>query len=157
MNHRSTWAAFMLALTAAGIAAPAQAQSQAQAPTYAVLDPRGSFPAVERVPLATRLPSLAGKRIYIVMSWPSGSGMDQVAKDIAASLETRHKVGKAVIRNRNTVYSEDDPGLWKEMQQGGWLPIHWRRLFVDHVVCIQVEHAPRADRLARRCGLFRTA
>jgi hypothetical protein len=116
MHHRSIWSAFMLALTAAGIAAPAQAQSPAT--VYAALDPRGSFPAVERVPLATRLPSLAGKRIYIVMSWPSGSGMDQVAKDIAASLETRHKVGKAVIRNRNTVYSEDDPGLWKEMQQG---------------------------------------
>ena len=44
--------------------------------------------------------------------------MDQVAKDIAASLETRHKASGAVIKNRNTRYSEDDPELWKEMKQG---------------------------------------
>lgn len=113
MNHRATWVAIVLASLATGSATPAQAQ----APTYAALDPRGSFPAVERVPLAPRLPTLAGKRIYVVMSWPSGSGMDQVARDIAASLETRHKVGKVVIKNRNTVYSEDDPGLWNEMKQ----------------------------------------
>jgi hypothetical protein len=114
MNCRATWAIFLLpALAAACIAAPAKAQ----APAYAALDPRGSFPAVERVPLAARLPSLAGKRIYIVMSWPRGSGMDQVAKDIAASLETRHRVSKAVVKNRNTLYSDDDPALWKEMQQ----------------------------------------
>ncbi len=114
MTCRATWAILLLpALAAACIAAPAKAQ----APAYAALDPRGSFPAVERVPLAARLPSLAGKRIYIVMSWPRGSGMDQVAKDIAASLETRHRVGKAVVKNRNTLYSDDDPALWKEMQQ----------------------------------------
>jgi hypothetical protein len=114
LNTRATWAAILLAWMAAVATAPAKAQ----APVYAALDPRGSFPAVERVPLAARLPTLAGKRIYIVMSWPSGSGMDQVARDIAASLESRHQVGKAVIRNRNTRYSEDDPELWKEMQQG---------------------------------------
>ena len=113
MNKRAIWAAMGFALMAAGFAAPAKAQ----APVYAALDPRGSYPAVERVPLATRLPSLAGKRIYIVMSWPSGSGMDQVAKDIAASLQTRHKVQTALIKNRNTRYSEDDPALWEEMKQ----------------------------------------
>lgn len=75
MNHRATWGAVLLALMATGPAAPAQAQTQ----VYAALDPRGSFPAVERVPLAARLPTLAGKRIHIVMSWPRGSGMDQVA------------------------------------------------------------------------------
>ena len=117
MNYRATWATVMLALMAL-MAATVAAPANAQAPAYAALDPRGSFPAVERVPLATRLTTLAGKRIYIVMSWPSGSGMDQVAKDIATSLETRHQVGKAVIRNRNTRYSEDDPELWKEMKQG---------------------------------------
>ena len=96
----------------------ASAPVAAQSPTYAALDPRGSFPAVERVPLAPRLSTLEGKRIYIVMSWPNGSGMDQVARDIATSLETRHKVASATIRNRNTRYSEDDPELWKEMRQG---------------------------------------
>jgi hypothetical protein len=113
MNKRAIWVAMGFALMAGGVAAPVTAQ----APIYAALDPRGSYPAVERVPLATRLPSLTGKRIFIVMSWPSGSGMDQVARDIAASLQTRHKVQTALIKNRYTRYSEDDPRLWEEMKQ----------------------------------------
>jgi hypothetical protein len=76
MNERANLASIAFALMVACVAAP----SKAQAPVYAALDPRGTYPAVERVPLATRLPSLAGKRIYIVMSWPSGSGMDQVQR-----------------------------------------------------------------------------
>jgi hypothetical protein len=113
MNRHSILAAMAFALITAGLATPVAAQ----APVYAALDPRGTFPAVERVPLAARLPSLADKRIYIIMSWPSGSGMDQVARDIAASLQAKHKVKSAVIKNRNTRYSEDDPGLWEEMKQ----------------------------------------
>jgi hypothetical protein len=113
MNKRATWVAMAVWLLAAGFATAARAQSA----VYSALDPRGTYPAVERVPLAGRLPTLAGKRIYVVMSWPSGSGMDQVARDIAASLQSRHKVKSALIRNRNTRYSEDDPELWKEMKQ----------------------------------------
>lgn len=113
MNKRVIRAVTAFGLLAASFIAPAMAQ----APAYAALDPRGTYPAVERVPLAARLPSLAGKSIYIVMSWPSGSGMDQVARDIAASLESRHQAKSALIKNRNTRYSEDDPALWKEMQQ----------------------------------------
>ena len=109
---RAVLSAALLALSMA-----ASVPVAAQTSTYAALDPRGSFPAVQRVPLAPRLATLEGKRIFLVMSWPSGSGMDQVAKDIAATLETRHKVASATIKNRNTRYSEDDPGLWKEMQQ----------------------------------------
>lgn len=116
MDRRTALVALALAITAASTAAPVLAQ--AQAPVYAALDPRGTFPAVERIPLAPRLTSLAGKRIYIVMSWPTGSGMDQVARDIASSLESRHKVARAVVKNRNTRYSEDDPALWQEMKEG---------------------------------------
>ena len=112
MHKRAILAAMALLLLAANGAA-----MSAQSPVYTALDPRGTYPAVERVPLASRLTSLAGKRIYLVMSWPSGSGMDQVARDIAASLQARHQVSTAVIRNRNTRYSEDDPELWKEMKQ----------------------------------------
>jgi len=116
MMRRASGVTVLMAQLAAGLGAPAQSQEPSQ--VYAALDPRGSFPAVERVPLAARLPTLAGKRITIVMSWPSGSGLDPVARDIAASLETRHKVAKATIQNRNTRYSEDDPELWKQMKSG---------------------------------------
>lgn len=113
MNRPAFWGFLAFAVLTTGFAAAASPPS----PVYAALDPRGTFPAVERVPLAARLPTLAGKRITIVMSWPGGSGLDQVAKDLAASLETRHQVAKVDIRNRNTRYSEDDPELWKELKQ----------------------------------------
>lgn len=96
----------------------AQAQETPRAAVYAALDPRGSFPVVQRVPLAARLPTLAGKRITIVMSWPTGSGLDQVARDLAATLETQHRAAKVTIQNRNSRYSEDDPQLWQRMKQG---------------------------------------
>lgn len=115
MKRHAIGATLALALLTAGIAVPAQAQAQAPEPVYAALDPRGTLPPVQRVPLAPRLSSLAGKRITIVLSWPAGSGLDQVARDIAASLESRHKA-KATIRARNTRYSEDDPELWKDMK-----------------------------------------
>lgn len=114
MHFRSIPRTLLLGLMMALVHTGARAQSA----VYAAVDPRGSFPAVERVPLAPRLSSLAGKRITIVMSWPSGSGMDQLAKDIATSLQSRHQVAAATIRNRNTRYSEDDPELWKEMKGG---------------------------------------
>jgi hypothetical protein len=111
MNRHVIRAAMVVLMFAANFAAPAHAQ------VYSALDPRGTYPPVERVPLAARLPSLADKRIYIVMSWPNGSGLDQVARDIAASLVANHRVKTALIKSRNTLYSDDDPELWKEMKQ----------------------------------------
>jgi len=118
MNKSATRTLMARATTVFALAACLLAPAWVQAQSYAALDPRGSFPAVERVPLAPRLSSLADKRIAIVMSWPSGSGMDQVAKDVAASLVARHKVRSAQIKGRNTRYSEDDPALWEEMKKG---------------------------------------
>lgn len=86
-------------------------------PTYIALDPRGTWPSVARIPLATRLATLADKRIFIIMSWDHESGFDQAAKDLAATLEA---AGAApTIKHRNTRYSEDDPKLWAEMRSAG--------------------------------------
>ena len=60
--------------------------TQAQTPKYQVLDPRGAWPSVDRIPLSTRLPNLSGKRIYVIKSWAGGSGFDQTILDLAKAL-----------------------------------------------------------------------
>ncbi len=80
------------------------------------LDPRGFWPAVERIPLTPRLPSVKDQRIYIVMSWPANSGFDTVVKDLEGLLKQRG-AKEVTIKRRNVSYSEDDPPLWAEMKE----------------------------------------
>ncbi len=86
----------------------------AQEPTYAALDPRGTWPTVARIPLAKRLPTLSGKRIYLIKSWDRESGFDKTADDLAAALTQAGAT--PTIKNRNVRYSEDDPALWAELR-----------------------------------------
>ena len=97
----------LLALSAAFIAS-------AQSPKYQVLDPRGAWPAVDRVPLAARVSNLNGKRIYVIKSWAANSGFDQTILDLAKALEAPGAT--ATITDRNVGYSQDDPKLWAEMK-----------------------------------------
>ena len=83
---------------------------------YSVLDPRGIWPRIERVPLSPRLSSLNGKRIYIINSWDSGTGFEPVFSKITAVLKERCPDAVVTVKGRNTGYSMDDPELWKEMQ-----------------------------------------
>jgi len=94
---------------------PTSAQESSREPVYEALDPRGTWPTVERIPLAKRLPALTGKRIYLIMSWDHESGFDQTAKDLADALTSAGAI--PVIKNRNVRYSEDDPALWAEMRK----------------------------------------
>jgi hypothetical protein len=86
------------------------------AETIQALDPRGTWPAVERIPLSPRLAAIEGKRIYIVMSWPNNSGFQNVAHDLALLLE-QGGAKEVTVKQRNVRYSEDDPQLWDEMKQ----------------------------------------
>jgi hypothetical protein len=101
-----------VSLAALTVASPVHAQTAAQ-PIFEVLDPRGEFPIVTRVPLSKRLTTLKGKRITMVKSWPGNSGFDGIIPVIAADLEKRG--AKVTVRNRNTTYSSDDPELWKDL------------------------------------------
>ncbi len=83
---------------------------------YAVLDPRGVPPRIERIPLSTRLPSLEKKRIYFINSWGSGTGFEDFFLKIEKELQARHPGIAVTIKGRNTGYSQDDPDLWQEMQ-----------------------------------------
>ena len=81
-----------------------------------VLDPRGIWPRVERIPLSPRLSSLKGMRLYIINSWGSGTGFETIFSKIAEVIKERQPDATVTIKGRNTGYSLDDPELWKEMK-----------------------------------------
>lgn len=83
-------------------------------PTYSVLDPRGTRPAMERIPLSERLPDLTDRTLYIINSWPRpGSGFEEFVESLHEYLVARYSGIDVRITNRNAVYSEDDPELWE--------------------------------------------
>jgi hypothetical protein len=105
-------------LATAVLATGAEAAARAPAePTYAALDPRGEWPDVQRIPLSARLPTLKGKRIYLVKSWPSNSGFVEVTAKLAETIKARYPDAVVTIKDRNVRYSEDDPALWAEMKE----------------------------------------
>jgi hypothetical protein len=70
---------------------------------YSVLDPRGIWPRIERIPLSPRLLSLKGKRIYIINSWGSGTGFETVFSKISEVIRERqpHDAGLAYVQTHN--------------------------------------------------------
>lgn len=99
------------------ISAPAAKQDEMNREgIYAVLDPRGIWPRIERIPLSPRLSTLEGKRIYLINSWGSGTGFEAFFLKIEKELRARHPGVAVTIKGRNTGYSQDDPELWQEMQ-----------------------------------------
>src|SRR5512136_3026744 len=76
---------------------------------YSVLDPRGIWPRIERIPLSPRLSSLKKARIYIINSWGSGTGFETIFSKIAEAIRKRELDAAVTIKGRNTGYSLDDP------------------------------------------------
>jgi len=83
---------------------------------YKALYPCGTWPPVARIPLAPRLPGLAGRLVYIVKSW-IGGGLDDVAEDLAKALTGAGAT--AVIRPIAVRYSQSATALWAEMDAQG--------------------------------------
>jgi hypothetical protein len=84
---------------------------------YSVMDPRGIWPTIERIPLSPRLSTLKIKRIYMINSWGSGTGFEPFLLKIEKRLRERQPDIVITIKGRNTGYSEDDPELWDEMRK----------------------------------------
>ncbi len=103
----------LLFLTAS---APAAGQNEKNSEgIYSVLDPRGIWPRIERIPLSPRLSSLKGRRIYMINSWGSGTGFETFFLKIKKKLQESYPDIAVTIKGRITGYSQDDPELWKEM------------------------------------------
>jgi hypothetical protein len=94
----------------------AEASAAASDPVYEVLDPRGVWPEIERTPLSARPRDLRGKKLYVINSWPQGSGFEQFIGHLQDDLKQRYRGLEVVVTNRNSAYSLDDPELWKRVK-----------------------------------------
>ncbi len=103
-----------------GTEAQAQKKSKAATPSAAkieALNPRGTPPPIQLVPMAPRLASLENKTVYLVSDGFPGADhfLDQVAnwfkKNIpSVTTEYRLKAG---------AFATDDPALWAEIKAKG--------------------------------------
>jgi hypothetical protein len=117
MYAKSLYSLIVIVLLILPSCVPAAKQDETnKEDVYSVLDPRGIWPKIERIPLSPRLSSLKGKRIYIINSWGGGTGFETIFSKIAEILRERQPDIDVTIKGRNTGYSLDDPELWKEMQ-----------------------------------------
>lgn len=66
---------------------------------YEALNPHGIMPDIHLTPLAPRLNDLDGKAIYVIHSWPVGSGsqMDELLSNIGFILNKRFPKIKCYI------------------------------------------------------------
>ena len=83
----------------------------------AVLNPVGFPPAVRRRPPAPRLPTLEGKTIYLVDCRFDDS--DIFLGQMQAWFGERLPATRTVVKRISSVYLEDDPLTWEEIQRRG--------------------------------------
>jgi hypothetical protein len=79
-----------------------------------VLNPVGFAPRVTRKELAPRLPTLEGKTIYLVDCRFDDS--DIFLEQMRAWFAERLPGVNAVVKRISSVYLNDDPATWKEIQ-----------------------------------------
>src|SRR4030042_6064781 len=83
---------------------------------FAAIDPRGTQPPGDLIPLSPRVSDLNGKTVYIIKSWPRDSGLEGLFNKTAEEIKNRFPSVTVIIKERNTRYSFDDPQLWKELK-----------------------------------------
>jgi hypothetical protein len=88
-------------------------------PEYEALNPRGFMPDVPLLPLASRHEDLNDKTIWIINSWPVGSGsqLDDILAKISDFLAERFPGARVVSRAKPSAYQLDDGEFWDEIVQ----------------------------------------
>lgn len=88
-------------------------------PKYEAVNPRGLMPDVPLLSLAPRPGDLVNKVIFIIHSWPIGSGsqLDDILRKIGDSLGERFPGAKIVAKTKPSAYQVDDPQFWDEVAQ----------------------------------------
>lgn len=84
---------------------------------FDALNSRGCAAEVTLTPLAPRPANLDGKVVYIISSWPPGSGsqLDDVLPKIADHLRKRFPNVTIVATPKPSPYHADDPEFWEEV------------------------------------------
>jgi len=86
-------------------------------PKVVGLNPKGTPPSIQLIPMAPRLDTLNGKTIYLVDTGFPGGGflLNQIQLWF-----NRNMPGVTVVFKRKAgPYAEDDPALWKEIKEKG--------------------------------------
>jgi hypothetical protein len=110
----------------AGSGADAQSQIQknmgtsharGHAAQIEVLNPKGSPPPVQLIPMAPRLDTLDGKTVYLVDTGFEGGGF--LLNQIQIWFNKNMPNVTVVFKRKAGPYAEDDPSLWKEIKEKG--------------------------------------
>jgi hypothetical protein len=81
------------------------------------LNPKGTPPAVQLVPMAPRLDTLDGKTVFLVSD--GFAGADRLLAQIAIWFEKNMPSVKTVYRLKAGSYFDDDPKLMAEIKASG--------------------------------------
>ncbi len=85
---------------------------QTKEAVFSVMDPRGTQPPGELIPLAPRVSDFNNKTVYIIKSWPEDrSGLQGMTSKTTDAIKSRFPAANVIIKDRNTRYSFDDPQL----------------------------------------------
>jgi hypothetical protein len=98
-------------------AKPARGSSAAGGGKIQTLNPKGTPPSVQLIPMAPRPSSLDGKTVYLVDTGFEGGGM--LLNQIQLWFNRNMPSVRVVFRRKAGPYAEDDPALWKEIKEKG--------------------------------------
>jgi hypothetical protein len=95
----------------------AKSDGAASAGKLVTVNPKGTPPAIQLIPMAPRLDTLDGKTIYLVDTGFMGGGY--LLQQIQAWFGRNMPSVKTVFRRKAGPYPEDDPVLWREIKEKG--------------------------------------
>jgi hypothetical protein len=81
------------------------------------VNPKGTPPPIQLIPMAPRLDTLDGKTVYLVDTGFHGS--DVLLHQIEGWFSRNMPDVTVVFRRKAGPYAEDDPALWKEIKSKG--------------------------------------
>ena len=85
--------------------------------TIETLNPKGTPPPIQLIPMAPRLGSLDGKTVYLVDTGFEGGGF--LLNQIQLWFNRNMPSVTVVFKRKAGPYAEDDPALWKEIKEKG--------------------------------------
>ena len=106
----------LIAFMFSSVSIPVQAGTESAAARITVLNPAVETRLADRVPLAPRLTTLAGKTIYLVDDNWGGMGENGGVQDQIQAWFAQHMPTVKIVRKiKKGNFVTDDPALWKEI------------------------------------------
>jgi hypothetical protein len=96
---------------------PKAAKASLASDKIETLNPKGTPPPIQLLPMAPRLGSLDGKTVYLVDTGFEGGGF--LLNQIQLWFNKNMPGVTIVFRRKAGPYAEDDPALWKEIKEKG--------------------------------------